>query len=297
PWQEGLLELQRCRANFAGGCAALGSLHQRAGEMRFTGCEARKYGGGLYVKGSLVQAGGQMAVTQCHSEAGGGLAAQELSTNGTISLEECSASQGGGAGVTSLRQGPTGRLECHGCRAQRGGCLSASGVLAAEGHVEALRNDGGPAVLSSGRATFGALWVSQAQPPAVQVLGGLLAVQELTAGPSKWALELKATHGAIDVKSANCGEVDCGFHVNEKYQNATDLVRPLCRAGSGIADIPSDADGWVSRGCYKCPGGEFQLQQGVAAGCTPCPAIWKCANKKLEMPKGVGWRPSTRRRA
>ena len=124
--------------------------------------------------------------------------------------------RGGGAGVTSLRQGPTGRLECHGCRAQRGGCLSASGVLAA-GHVEALRNDGGPAVLSSGRATFGALWVSQAQPPAVQVLGGLLAVQELTAGPSKWALELKAWRGAIDVKSANCGEVDCGFHVNEKW--------------------------------------------------------------------------------
>ncbi|CAJ1383919.1 unnamed protein product [Effrenium voratum] len=119
--EEGLLELQRCRANFAGGCAALGSLHQRAGEMRFTGCEARKYGGGLYVKGSLVQAGGQMAVTQCRSEGGGGLAAQELSTNGTISLEECSASQGGGAGVTSLRQGPAGRLECHGCRAQRSG--------------------------------------------------------------------------------------------------------------------------------------------------------------------------------
>ncbi|CAJ1439845.1 unnamed protein product [Effrenium voratum] len=299
--EEGLLELQRCRANFAGGCAALGSLHQRAGEMRFTGCEARKYGGGLYVKGSLVQAGGQMAVTQCRSEGGGGLAAQELSTNGTISLEECSASQGtkglrGCAGhQSSAREAAAPASQASGrdrqgassaTAAGRSAPAASGGVLAA-GHVEALRNDGGPAVLSSGRAaTFGALWVSQAQPPAVQVLGGLLAVQELTAGPSKWALELKAWSGAIDVKSANCGEVDCGFHVREMYQNATDLVRPLCRAGSGIADIPSDADGWVSRGCYKCPGGEFQLQQGAAAGCTPCPAIWKCANKKLEMPKG-----------
>ncbi|CAJ1344956.1 unnamed protein product, partial [Effrenium voratum] len=173
---------------------------------------------------------------------------------------------GGALILRGLGQGPAGRLQCRGCSALHfGGCFRVHGVLAAEGHVEAVEvsaNDGGSVVAAhTWRPTFQVLFVSHAQPPAV-LSEGHLAVQELTAGPSKWALELKATHGAIHVKSANCGEADCGFHVNEEYQNVTDLVRPLCRAGSGIADIRSDADGWVSRGCYKCPTGEFQPQQG-----------------------------------
>ncbi|CAJ1434290.1 unnamed protein product [Effrenium voratum] len=301
--EEGLLDLKHCTSMGEGGGAALGSLHQRAGEMRFTECTSTDLlGGGLYVEDDLTQAGGQLAFKDCHAHQGGGLYAGKASTNGTIRIEGCSADSGGGAIVKSLQQGPAGRFQCHGCKAILpstsrlsftfeleggiGGCLLVYGGILAEGRVEAeeVSASDASAVATWGHATFHTLLASQAQGRAVKV-EGRLAVQELTAGPSNWSVEVEAEKMAV--KFANCGEVaECSFKVSGKHQNGTDLVWPRCRAGSGIVDTDADADRYVSRGCYTCPGGEFQLQQGVAASCTPCPAIWKCTKNKLQMPKG-----------
>ncbi|CAJ1439091.1 unnamed protein product [Effrenium voratum] len=291
--EEGLLDLKHCTSMGEGGGAALGSLHQRAGEMRFIKCQATKNGGGLYVADDLTQAGGQMAFKRCLSSGdGGGLdVAKRTFTNGTIRFESCRAMRGSGARAgRGLWQGPAGRLQCHDCLARLhseesggGSCLLVvQGGILAEGHVEAEEVSESAMLCFRGNVSFHALFVAQARPPVVDAGRGLLAVQELTAGPSKWAMEVKGR--AIDVKSAHCGEVaDCSFKARAKWP--TDF-RPRCRAGSGIVDTDADADRYVSRGCYTCPGGEFQLQQGVAAGCTPCPAIWKCAKSKLQMPKG-----------
>ncbi|CAJ1404734.1 unnamed protein product [Effrenium voratum] len=301
--EDGLLDLKHCTSMGEGGGAALGSLHQRAGEMRFTECTSTDLlGGGLYVEDDLTQAGGQLAFKDCHAHQGGGLYAGKASTNGTIRIEGCSADSGGGAIVKSLQQGPAGRFQCHGCKAILpstsrlsftfeleggiGGCLLVYGGILAEGRVEAeeVSASDASAVATWGHATFHTLLASQAQGRAVKV-EGRLAVQELTAGPSNWSVEVEAEKMAV--KFANCGEVaECSFKVSGKHQNGTDLVWPRCRAGSGIVDTDADADRYVSRGCYTCPGGEFQLQQGVAASCTPCPAIWKCTKNKLQMPKG-----------
>ena len=76
---------------------------------------------------------------------------------------------------------------------------------------------GGASVMwGFGHARFLSLSVSQARPPALLV-NGLVAVQKLTSGPSKWALDVKAYEG-IDVNSADCREVaECSFKVNEKW--------------------------------------------------------------------------------
>ncbi|CAJ1451907.1 unnamed protein product [Effrenium voratum] len=288
--EEGRLELQHCQSKGCGGCAALGSLRQRAGVMSFTQCHAAS-GGGLDV-GDLVQAGGEMAFLVCTAQhdGGGGLRAEKLSTSGAMLFERCESTAGGGAYVNhTLRQGSAGRLQCRNCSASRkGGCLFDSGGVAADGHVEAadVSAPHGSAMHVKGGAAFHTLVVSKADAPAVEVWG-LLAAQELTAGPSERALEVKVWKGAMDVKSANCGEVvGCSLKVQAEYQNRTDLVlpRPHCRAGSGV-DTSAGA-GWVSYGCYKCPVTEFQFQQGAAAKCMPCPAVWTCTNNALQMRKG-----------